>query len=221
MIYVFFFLVFVLFLFVFYFFFKFFNNFKIGIIVMFFCCVFTLSFYYFFGNYKFLISYYKSNVSNELNNKDLIRKIILNFNKQIILVNKIYDISNNYVLMWHLGKLYEAQGHYSKAFEFVNRAYVINNSTDIDLMVNYVLLKTRLLEGLLDDDCVTIVNKILLFNYNQYDIFNLLAINFYKRGEYFLALDYWDSVLVNFDAINDKFLFLVVEKIKSVEISNW
>ncbi|MDP2763115.1 MAG: hypothetical protein Q8O27_01185 [Enterobacteriaceae bacterium] len=163
--------------------------------------------------------YYDKDVMYELNEKVLIRKVVIDFERQITLIKQSLYLRDNYILLWHLGKLYEIQGVYDKSLEYINAAYIISND-DIDLMINYVLIKAKLSKGFLDNECIQISNKILLKDPKQFEILNLLAIDAYKNGNYNIAVNYWNFILNNIGNVNEKFSTLIKEKLEEIGIIN-
>ncbi len=202
-----------------YFFLKLFNSIKYVLCFMLFEWLWIIGFYLLLGNYSLLNRYYDKDVMYELDEKALVRKVVIDFERQIALIKQSLYLRNNYILLWHLGKLYEIQGVYDKSLEYINAAYVINND-DIDLMVNYVLIKAKLSKGFLDNECIQISNKILLKDPKQFEILNLLAIDAYKNGNYNIAADYWNFILNNIRNVNEKFSILIKEKLEEISIIN-
>ena len=188
----------------------------IFIVVFFIGFLLVLLFYFHFRNFSYLDKYYIKSYKYD-NSTFLTRKIISNFSKNIsLLKNILFDYNDNYILWWHLSKLYEAQGMYDKSLEFLNIANNFN-VYDINLMVDYSLMMAKISNGNISEKNIILINKILNIDSNRIEVLNLLAVDAYKNYKYNVATNYWLSILdiLDYDK-NNKFIEIIIKKISEL-----
>jgi len=177
-----------------------FKNYKYLTTFFFFSFIFIFLLYFYLNKFNFNNKIYTENITVSKEDKFLARKVTMDLNKQIMLVKQMLVKENNYILWWHLGRLYEIQGIYDKSIQYMKIAYDLNLN-DSDLMLNYVLVKAKILKGSLDNQCLNIIDNILFINPYQLEALNLLAINAYKNKDYEIAKKNWKIILENTDNI--------------------
>ncbi len=172
--------------------------------------IFLLFFSFFLFNFLFkkYLFLYKINFFS--------RKILYNLNKHVVVIK--YDLSrnNNYILWWHLSKLYEIQKREKESYESLKIAFFLH-SVNLKLIMDYILIKFKNNKYKLNKYDIFLINKILIIYPSKLELYNILSINSYNNNNFYLAIQYWGIILNNLNNIKyNKLIKLIQQRINNI-----